>query len=209
MGCPGLYFPSGSSTQGYSITMMLSAMESRGQTFQGNGIHSKQRYYCYSQHQKWTIPVSELPCVHALYSGFFSFALPQCLRTLWRFRPLFSKMCPSPKYPARSIVTCICQKLATKEVFTNSATMCRDTVGRDLCKEEKLTFLAGPHFKHYEKLMNMIATAFGHAKILREGGWMIKRQRLYLHSWTMHVNGNISELFIFDCHVNSFVKIMS
>lgn len=45
----------------------------------------------------------------------------------------------------------ICQKLAKKEAFTNSAAMCRDTIGRVLYKEEKLVFLAGSHFIHYEK----------------------------------------------------------
>lgn len=46
------FLPSGSSAQGYIITIELPATERRGQTFKGNGIGSKQRYYCYSQHQR-------------------------------------------------------------------------------------------------------------------------------------------------------------
>lgn len=52
------FLQSGSSTQGYIITIELPATEHQGQTFKGNGIGSKQRYYCYSQHQRWSIPVS-------------------------------------------------------------------------------------------------------------------------------------------------------
>lgn len=78
--------PSGSSTQGYIITM-LPAAECKGQTFKGNGIGSKQRHYFYSQHQRWAVPVSchscralltlwgKLPCVHVFNLEFFSSAL--------------------------------------------------------------------------------------------------------------------------------------
>lgn len=49
------FLPSGSSTQGYIITIELPATECRGQTFKGNGIGSKQRYHCYSQHQSFSV----------------------------------------------------------------------------------------------------------------------------------------------------------
>ena len=52
------FLPSGSSVRGYIITTELPAPESWGQTFKGNGIGSKQRYYCYSQHQRGSVPVS-------------------------------------------------------------------------------------------------------------------------------------------------------
>lgn len=52
------FLPSGSSAQCYIITLELPATERRGQTFKGNGIGSKQRYYCYSQHQRWTVSVA-------------------------------------------------------------------------------------------------------------------------------------------------------
>lgn len=45
------FLPSGFSSQGHIITAELPATKHRGQTFKGNGIGSKQRYYCYSQHQ--------------------------------------------------------------------------------------------------------------------------------------------------------------
>lgn len=52
------FLPSGSSAHGHIITEELPAMERWGQTFKGNGIGSKQRHYCYSQHQRWTVSVS-------------------------------------------------------------------------------------------------------------------------------------------------------
>lgn len=82
------FLPSGSATHSYIIMIELPATERRGQTVKGNGIGTKQRYYSYSQHQRWSVAVSchthgalssltakKLPCVYVLHLKFFSFAL--------------------------------------------------------------------------------------------------------------------------------------
>jgi len=51
-GLSSSFLPSGFSSQGHIITNKLPATEHWGQIFKGNGIGSKQRYYCYSQHQR-------------------------------------------------------------------------------------------------------------------------------------------------------------
>lgn len=55
-GVPRSFLPSGRSTQGCIITIELRYTERRGQTFKENGIGSEQRHYCYSEHQRRTVP---------------------------------------------------------------------------------------------------------------------------------------------------------
>lgn len=52
------FLPPVFTAQSYIITMGRPATKHQGQTFKGNRIGSKQRYHCYSQHQRQSIAVS-------------------------------------------------------------------------------------------------------------------------------------------------------
>lgn len=52
------FLPPVFSAQSYIITMGRPATKHQGQTFKGNRIGSKQRYHCYSQHQRQSVAVS-------------------------------------------------------------------------------------------------------------------------------------------------------